>query len=251
MTATNVIISPKHQTIHVVTDAASYDRNGVLAGFVPKFYTVPGWPGGIAIRGMTVATPILGYELTARFPTFDSLIAGIEYELPAIVASWQLTSHIEMLVVGFSESRGGPESYVIETTAETPIGVPAGTKGEYLPDPFILLRLPNVIAGPVIPGNIVIDAWFEGLSENDEASVLKNKLRKVIEMQRHSLYDDGIHWIGGYAQHTIISREGITQCLLQQWPEDQIGQRITPAPIDWREWNVRHGFSPGRRLAAG
>ncbi|MFK4522197.1 hypothetical protein ABIF90_000178 [Bradyrhizobium japonicum] len=251
MTATDIIISPKHQMIHVVTDAASYDRNGVLAGFVPKFYTVPGWPGGIAIRGMTLATPILGYELTARFPAFDDLIESIEIVLPSIINHWQLTNHVEMLLVGFSESRGGPESYVIETTNQTPVGVPEGTKGDYLPEPFTLQRLPNVIVGPMIPGEVIMDAWFEGLSENDEPTVLKNKLRKVIEMQRHALFDDGIHWIGGYAQHTVISREGISQCLLQQWPEDRIGHRIKPAPIDWPRWNVKHGFPPGQRCAAG
>ncbi|WP_454647796.1 hypothetical protein [Bradyrhizobium liaoningense] len=252
MTATNIIISPKHQAIHVTTDAASYDRNGVLAGFVPKFYTVPGWPGGIAIRGMTIATPVLGYELTNAFATFDDLVECIEIVLPSIVNRWQFTDHIEMLFVGFSEARGGPEAYVIETTDQTPIGVPEGTKGEYLPEPFVLQRLPNVIVGPVIPGEIIMEAWFEGLSEDDEPAVLENKLRKVIEMQRHALFDDRIHWIGGYAQHTTITREGIIQCRLQDWrSEDQIGQLIKPALIDWPRWNVAHGFSPGRRLAGG
>ncbi|MCA6112584.1 hypothetical protein [Bradyrhizobium cenepequi] len=39
----------------------------------------------------------------------------------------------------------------------------------------------------------------------------------------------GAHLIGGFCQHTAVSRHGINVHIVERWPEDRIGRRIVPA----------------------
>jgi hypothetical protein len=249
MTAVNVVCQPRHNCIHLVTDAATYTESGVLVGVGSKVYVEPNWPGLITGRGSAIAVPLLGVALSLSFSTFDAMIAKIEDVLPGMIEYYGIKGHAELIVAGFSQERGGPEAYVIETTDEAPIGINAETAAKakaagFHPDAFKLQRLPDIVVGPPPPQSIINAANFRRFKLEDDPSEVISGLSKVVEMQRHSRFDDGICWVGGYAQVTTIRSDGSAQQrIMQRWDEDTIGELMTPVPIDWNRFTP---FSTGQ-----
>lgn len=239
MTAINVVCQKQHNCLHLVTDGATYTNEGILVGLGTKVFTEPNWPGVVAGRGSAIAVPLLGAALSNSFATFDAMIDNIEIVLEGMVKYYGIKGDAELIIAGFSERREGPESYLIKTSDALPFGIAPGKAkaSGFVPDAFKLLRLPDIVNGPVAQKEVVIAAAFEGFTTNDEPAFVVAGLAKLIEIQRHSIYDDGIHWIGGYAQLTTINSAGIHQRILQRWPEDRIGELMKPAPIDWENWS--------------
>jgi hypothetical protein len=239
VTAINVVCQHAHKCIHIVTDAAVYDTNGIVHSFGPKLFPVPHWPGAVGVRGTAIAVPLLGHELSHRFCSFDALVAGIEGALPEMVDHWGLPNAIELIIAGWSTERNQPESYVIETTDDLPVALTAdeAETAEYLPKAFKLMRLPDAMIGPLVTDvDLYITASYEGVNLGEDPGLAVWNLQKVLEIQRHALWSDGIHWIGGFGQLTTITPNGISHRVLQRWP-DKLGELITPNPVDWTAFN--------------
>ena len=66
-------------------------------------------------------------------------------------------------------------------------------------------------------------------------------MRAILELQRRDLHrpeqGEPFSIVGGLA--TTVTADGITQKVFHRWPEDRIGERIAPAPIDWSAWRTR------------
>lgn len=206
---------------------------------------MPQWPGAVAVRGQGVAGPVITYFLQLNYRTFDNVIDGIEGALPAIMEVNNLTGTVELLLAGFSEERGGPESYVIQTTDAKPVGVSddEAAGAEYLADAYTLTRLPDIINGPVATSEMVQAAWFTGFTADDDPAKVISELEKLLEMQRRSIYGDGTHFIGGWGQLTTIRPDGIEQRILQKWSEDQVGELIQPQKIAWDSYNAQRAIA--------
>jgi hypothetical protein len=250
MTAVNVVCQPRHKCLHIVTDAASYYPDGIVGGLGTKVFTVPHWPGVVAVRGQGTGGPLIGHSLALNFATFDLMLAQVEQMLPALVIAHDLKGGIELILAGFSER--GPEAYVIETSAETPVGITAeaadamvSAGSGFLPEPYVLQRLPNITAGPMPPGDVVEAAWFEGFTEDDDPEKVVKGLGQLLEMQRQSLFPGARYLVGGWGSLTTVCPTGLEQRILQRWPDDKVGELIAPAPMDWRAWNTEHGFKAG------
>lgn len=197
-----------------------------------------------------MAVAMLGETLSNMFASFDAAVHGIEDVLEGLCYDYGLFNPIELILAGWSESRDQPECYVIETSDATPTGMSddaaeAARGSAWFPEPFKLTRLPWLVNGPAAPMEVVAAAWYRGIKIDDEPAAVVMTLRKMLEMQRHSLFDDGSYWVGGFGQLTTVRPDGIVQRILQRWPEDKIGELIKPAPIDWAAWNLAHGFPPG------
>jgi hypothetical protein len=50
----------------------------------------------------------------------------------------------------------------------------------------------------------------------------------------------GLHLVGGIGHLVTCTKDGITMRELCRW-DDEIGQPITPKPIDWKAWHAQHG----------
>lgn len=241
MTAINIVCVKRLNALFVVADAARYRPDGVAVGFGTKIFTVPHWPGVVALRGAAVASPIVGDELAEKFATFDELVDGIEGVLPEIIRAWSLQNqHVELLIGGWSRERGAPESYVIETTSELPVATTEAdaAQAEHLPAPFTLHSLPACVDGPAVTDmELIIAANWEGVDVNAPAETIAWSMQKFIEIQRQAVWSDGIHWIGGFAQLATVTPGGVSQKILTRWPEDRRGELLKPTPIDWKEWH--------------
>jgi len=240
MSMTNVICQSRRS--FVVTDGASYDPDGVLTSIQTKAFAIAHWPGVVTGRGTSVMTPILAWSLSAKFESFDAAVEGIAGVLPGIVADFNLTGHhCELILAGWSAHRQAMESYVIKTTDEEPRnfsdeqrqGIKNGT--HYVTPAMQLIRLPDVVAGPVFSQQIMRESGFPGIDLDAEPTAMMERLRFAAECQRQDRNADGKCYVGGYVSVSMITPETITQAIIARWP-DKIGELIAPAPADWNEW---------------
>jgi hypothetical protein len=215
VTAANVICSPKHGCILIAADTAAYSEAGIVTGFCSKVSPIPQWSCAVTGRGMVGAQEAVVQTALEAFSGFSDMVAGIGDKLPHIVKRNRLKNPFELILAGFSTKRGEPQSWFIQT--------PGSPAGPGYPPPYQIRRMPNVAIGPV-----PTVAGYETISENDEPETIANWLGKVLELQRHSLFD-GMHWIGGRGELTTITPRGIEQRGLRSWPEDRIGALIKPA----------------------
>lgn len=245
MTAVVIAAQPNRGCIHVATDAAIYNRNDqCVVRFQSKVYPVPNWPGLVTATGNVGAASHFTWWLTERFQTWDALIEGVESALPDIAAKFTYGLGADIILAGVSERRG-PEIYSFRTDDSLPL---TATREEVeasdcYAEPLKLVRLPDVVMTPV-PADMVIPAHYEGIEVDGDPDAVIWSLRKIIEMQRHTELPAGIGGIGGFATVATVSRDGITQRMMQRWPEDRLSTLLRPAPIDWKRWH-RDNPKPG------
>lgn len=247
MTAINIVCQKRLNLLHVLTDAAAYTPDGVLVGVGTKVFAEPNWPGVITGRGTAIAVPLLGAALSLSFSSFDAMVAGIENVLEGMVAYYGI-GNAEVILAGISAKRG-PEAYMIVTSDARPLGITledAKASG-FWPEPFKLQRLDDMVCGPV-PQKSVVEAavelaGFEMFGADDDPADVIAGLNTFIEMQRHSLYDDGICWVGGHAELVTVSAQGITHQIARRWT-DKIGEPMKPG-TPWVE--IKREIGQGQR----
>jgi hypothetical protein len=123
----------------------------------------------------------------------------------------------------------------------------------YFGEPYKLMRLPDVIMTPPVPAETVIAANFEGIDVEADPELVTWSMRKHLAMQRAMPLPDGVGGIGGFAELTTVSAEGVTQRVIERWPGDKIGAPLHHGPIDWDRWhadNPRPGVSRLKREMA-
>lgn len=176
---------------------------------------------------MALGIAILAQELSWRFQTFDEVVAGIENALPALVEKYDFREPIELVIAGWSAERKKPESYVIETSDDTPDGMAEeAADTALLPNAFTLLELPPAVVGPVPNHEEIIAGSFPGWNLDAPPSEVVELLKSVIQMQRRSVYAGLPQYVGGFASLTTVRPDSIEQKILLRWPEDRVGEKI-------------------------
>jgi hypothetical protein len=250
MSAINVI--RQRNAVHIISDAAVYDSDGVVQFFQPKAFSLPHLPAVLASRGPFRAGYLLGSALGAIFATFDDLVDGIEERLPEICEVFEDSLHdghkdnIELYIVGWSAEREGPETYFLQTKTNSFHTDYVPPSGDYYvnPAPFELVKLPEIVLGPFVTqdeakaSQASLNRDVRGPGDLDPAV---DGLR-ILEMQRQQRCTMGeveAHWIGGFGLLSTVTKDGVTQRVIGRW-DDEVGELIEPAPIDWQAWNEAH-----------
>lgn len=242
MSATNVVTQPLHDLVHVVGDAAVYQPDGTVFRFAPKTHSISHWPGAIFGRGNSWAIETIASDLAEKFWSFDDLVGGIERELPALCETYPLSRDIELTIAGWSAARARPESHVIYSSADLPAGMSADDvkPGMIVPRAFELIPLPHAIVAPCIVDEKAAEiAGYQGINHAWPPAQVKDALRVAIELQRHAPFDIGYgeqFYCGGYATCTTIGPDTIEESILVSWPEDRVGEKLRPRPIDWNQF---------------
>lgn len=255
MTAINII--RQRDRVHVVTDAACWDSEGIVVGFWPKAFSLPHMPAVIATRGAYVAPVLLGWEF-ARFATFDDLVSGIEDAMPVIHEQVAPTLEqcgvvdLDIVIAGWSAARSRPESYLMRTTTDV-YGISpeeaeqASRAGGYRPEAYHLVELEPVTFAPMSTNEQREAAGFDEWLEERDEETMRRELVTLLEVERRLLaswsVDGGgvqFHQVGGWATITTVTATGVGQSVFHRWPEDKVGERITPSPIDWQQWRDAH-----------
>lgn len=250
MSAINVLRLP--DAVHVFTDAASYDEDGVLQAIAPKCCVMPHLPAALATRGPRRATDLLAAILGGLFQTFDELVSNIEYQLPLICDEAdelrsEFAPRIELLLAGWSAERAGPETYFMQTESNPWQPEPDETlAGEFLnPAPFTLRKLPEAFISPNIDPEDLRASLPPGRQingvQNLDPAVDGLRLLELQRAQRRELVPGGTqaHWIGGFGMLTSVRYDRVEQRVIGRW-NDEVGRLIDPPPVNWSEWNAAH-----------
>lgn len=220
----SVAIVKQADAIHLITDAATYDRDGILTGICSKVLLLPEVPAAIAVRGNGQALTHIMSALHLRplLFSFDSVIAALPVltsmaKRVALETRYEFPD-FELLLVGWSAKRDRPETWYIATKTNVVKGFEA-YRAYKIPD--------DLIVGPLIDKATFI--WFHS---SDRRSFPDDAVR-IINSQR--LYKGSLHGpntyeghgVGGFAQLTTIDPSGLSSHVIHQWP-DKIGERIDP-----------------------
>lgn len=243
MTAINIVAQPKFGCIHIATDAAIYETGIGVTSFSAKVFPIPHLSAvitGVGARNPIFAfASVLSMTTAAENTSFDAMIAAAPAVLPALAQSceWPLGSQIN--IAGLSETRG-PESYVFRIGDDLPVTV---TRDEaeaspYWGAPGQLFLLPNEISTPGAAFSDIIASDYEGIDVDDDPEIVIWQMRKLLELQRQLAWSISHGAVGGFGQITTISADGITQRMLQRWPDAAGAGDIFPAPIDWKQWHL-------------
>ena len=233
MTAINVVCQPQHGLIQIATDGAVYDDAGVVQRLGSKVHAVPHWSAAIASRGNADHAAIAIGELINAFGSFDELVYSVSRELPVIVEKYKLDRPFELIITGFSSDRRAPEVHFIRTLGENDSGLGV--------DPYLLFPMGKSTFAPWPTDELLTAAAFVEPRSDDAPKKVARSLRKLLEMQRRVLADDGAPRVGGFAQLTTITPQEISQRIIHRWTEDVVGERMTPPPILWAKWNRENG----------
>jgi hypothetical protein len=249
VTAIICVAQLKHGLLHVLTDAALY-RDGAVVSFANKSAPLPQWPGIVTATGSAFNTILFRAGLAEKFATWDEMIAGAEGELPQMVKDYGM-SWSTVVLAGISKERG-PEIYQFSNDALLPAHISQAEVDAcpYFGEPYKLMRLPDTIMTPPVSAETVIAANFEGIDVEADPELVTWSMRKHLAMQRAMPLPDGVGGIGGFAELTTVSAEGVTQCVIERWPEDKVGAPLHHGPIDWTQWhadNPKPGMSRLRR----
>jgi hypothetical protein len=247
MTAINTVTTTA--AAHLITDGVAYLPDGTLLGLGTKTFTAPHLPMALAARGISVAPFLIGPMMVGIYATFDDLVAGIEDTLPYIfdeyLAQFPVAGAsscddlaglkvLELVIAGWSEARQAGEAYMIRTheinlnADRVDGGIPV------VPAAFQLVRLDSIVACPFpLPSAMASRPPIDLDPSYDEVR-LRRGLIELMELQRASLYPPMLpgrterHIVGGFAQMTTVTREGIYQKIIHRWPEDRVGEKIKP-----------------------
>lgn len=238
MTAINILCRKQRDAIYLLTDGAHYTNDGIFVGNSTKVFLEPHWPGIITGRGVAIAVPILGTALSVRFATFDALVENIEAALPGMVEYYGIKKDAELVIAGFSKIRGAPEAYLINTTdtipdGMTPAAVETAKADGSLPEKFKLQRLDDNVCSPAptiaaVQGATELGHMVGFDLASDDPKIIESSLIQLVDTQRHSIYEDGLCWVGGNALLTILRGSGdVEQRIVKRWP-DVIGEVMDP-----------------------
>lgn len=226
MTAINAIASGARGRLMV--DAAAYDREGVMVGFVNKAMAVPHLGMAFATRGAVATRRTMAEELEA-FTSFDDVVTGAPAALREAYdagAFWSEDSETEfdLVLLGWSAARRGVELHTLSSVAHG--GVP----------PFTLQAMAITLAP--LPDDEALRGIGLKVGRTFDLSRPAEKLLDVIELQRRTLGPIGTRpgaphgcAIGGAAVLTEVSEAGVVQRVVRRWP-DQVGTRITPEGVE-------------------
>ena len=212
--------------VHLFTDAAWYDETETLTKIETKVIEFPDLNLVATGRGELGIVAMLAGSMARGAKTFDEVIeraprvlAEAEASLPAIYG--ETASAWELLICGWSESRERPEMHIALGYRSPMPGMEPWQLYEWMAD---------VIGAPDIPAETVdmdIDAMLARAPDALGLAVLS--IMRDTPQPNYSLGPDAPsgHWIGGFAEHSTVSRDGIRRAVLHEWP-DEVGRKIEP-----------------------
>jgi hypothetical protein len=220
MTAINII--RKKDSVHLISDGASYDAKQRLVSIGPKVFPLPHINAAIGIRGPTIALPLLAHLIGHAATSYDALKINIVEILSNAYANTRVVlekgvtgSALNVVIGGFSETVGA-DAYVVVCDDDGMVSpLTQITDFGFMP------------SCPQITSFVQMQAAKHQWSKSaiDEIDAADFGLR-TIEMQRALKFGDyNTCHVGGFAQITSIRPDGIETKLLRRWP-DEIGSPL-------------------------
>jgi hypothetical protein len=224
-----LIIVRKSDRTELLSDAALYDPVSDTIGAIhSKMVPLPELNCVMAGRGPIPVLWITAYLAGLTSKTFDDIVAnfGAIREQAATYNNGDVSAEdwarSDIALVGWSESRDHPESYMSigknvrdcqteEVLKDCGLGLFADCSAE------------------------LAEAFFESLgadpdtfdAETDGIAVMELMRQATVSTGGEGRSEFGGRYVGGYIEKATVTRAGVTTQVIHEWP-DEIGKPITP-----------------------
>jgi hypothetical protein len=222
MSALNVFLTP--DAAHMFTDAAIYEpKNIKIAAFASKVTLLPQFNAAISATGRYSNLMLLsGFIAELEFDNFDHLASDFAQLVKRAVAKTNeiIPNGAEMWgeytfgLAGWSPKQNAPAFFSVKNSVANGAAVPA-TK--YYSPSAVFEGVDDSIT------RFKFDPERPGESGLEIMGAQRLKKFPILGGDKYSTY----HAIGGFCQHTIVSRDGISVKVLERWP-DKIGSTVMP-----------------------
>jgi hypothetical protein len=209
---------------HVFTDAAIYEpRNLKVAAFASKVSLLPQYNAVIGFTGPYHNLPLLGTFMAGlQYDNFDHLAAEFVSVIRRAVAKTNdifpngaaMWGEYTFGLAGWSPKQSAPAFFSVKNSVANGAAVPA-TK--YYSPSAVFEGVDDSIT------RFKFDPERPGESGLEIMGAQRLKKFPILGGDKYSTY----HAIGGFCQHTIVSRDGISVKVLERWP-DRIGSSVMP-----------------------
>jgi hypothetical protein len=242
-----------------MTDGAAYDgTTGELRSFdLVKGIALPDLHMAIACNGPALLGQYLSERIADEFASFDDFVSRGELMLPDMFGEYaEYNCNADALstfyVIGWHRhATPRPAAYSMNLWTDDCSRLAQVVENMSADSGVQRFKFEELaLAGTPIPGSDLIES--AGLRIPDDVNDMRPELDllHLMEIARHEEID-GHHWVGGNAVLTSVDEIGVTQKTLHVWEEDEVGEPITPLPIDWASWRAARlpaGLSPLQKV---
>lgn len=226
MSLCNIIKEP--DAIHIYSDSAVYGPTGQVTGFAPKTFLLPGI-GAMVVAGDLVVASALALDAMVAPDGFDGVLDRLpDYmtkvfdSLAANGGSYTPQPTVAHLA-GWSQRRErlGMWSAAVGETGHHQSGEAFEIVSDILVSPVsseLVTRLEN--AGLVDDDGMraeTPDQWFAVAQE-----------QRACAFAYEFAGNAPIHMVGGFLQHTVVTRDGLSTRVVHRWANDRIGEKLAP-----------------------
>lgn len=211
---------------------------------------VPRINAAVHTRGPENLAILAAHEIEPNFESFDQLAGSLEsfarafYERHEARCLSTGQPETEMVVVGWSNARSAAEGYLIRMAPEKSAfeREPAFAASNMAAPSFTKLELDELCGAPDVSFEEMRDSGFpfRPIPELDAVDLLHmfhlQRLKVCPPLETRKWF----HAVGGFALLTTVRENETTQRILARFPEDTVGELISPKPIDWPVWFKKH-----------
>lgn len=233
---TAIVVVKSSARISLLTDRALYDAEGVVRHIDRKVYPVVSWNGAIFGLG-NLAGSFIGASAAEAFGSFDEFVAksatAIRDAFERAVASGEMTGQtmVELHAFGWSEARDRTEAYVLHSSAVSAGTSPLFEWAASIQKTFISSPVPSLSDWYWLHrqgAEIDIDYDAQTFDAERHGLPLMEVLRRI--RAEPEFLPSEAYLVGGGVDLTEITRDGVTQRMLREWP-DVVGEPILPGPL--------------------
>jgi hypothetical protein len=211
---------------YLLADTAAYTPDGVVRQFVSKVITLPHISTVLATRGAMPSLNLVAIELGKTATSLDDLIErGAEiireaHEDGDLDYFGNSEREFDLVCVGWSDRNSRAEAHALSSLTH------AGS------EPYLFARHDLIMAPQPSPSELNAAGLTVGGQFQDFRPA--RDLLRIMEMQRLKPGATGsdseieAHVVGGSAIMTEVTRDSISQRIVQRWPDDRVGERIKP-----------------------
>jgi len=207
--------------VEVWTDAAIYETDGEILGFIDKVVKVEDINAAVAVQGDLRLLAAMEALLPGAFDSFDDLVEGLSEFAEGV---WDATQGACLPTIfraaGYSTSRERLEvwSVAVGETQHHPAGA-----AQLLPHGQILVTPGSTeLFGRLQRKGLLND---DGLSADTEAERLAvMRAQRETEFPYEVANGRAIRMVGGWAQRTVVRKGSVSTEIVERWP-DEIGPR--------------------------
>lgn len=229
MSAINVI--QQTDATHLVTDGASYARDGTIVDLCEKVFVLPAARCAYTMRGRTSdgIPEILHYleSLEEVLELMPILSKVLHRKLHAVEPQeiFEPLRNFEIVIAGWSTVRERPEAWALATRRHEIDDIFMHVESF---EPYTLYELPILVTAP----GVSLSALFGSLTSMADVDALdpESAALALLEAQRAKAWtvgDRDIHCVGGFGDLTTIDRDGVRTRRIVEWP-DKPGKPIDP-----------------------